>query len=108
MKGEPSAASYKKAGVDLEVAAALVDRLKPLAERTNTPGVESGLGSFGGFFSFPEAGGRQLLVGSIDGVGTKMKVARLTGEWEGAGYDIVAHWYGDGSLFCSVAGYEWC
>ncbi|MCK4305333.1 MAG: phosphoribosylformylglycinamidine cyclo-ligase [Candidatus Eisenbacteria sp.] len=88
---QPMASSYKAAGVDLEAAEALVDRLKPLAARTRTPGVESSLGSFGGFFSFPEPGGKQLLVASIDGVGTKMKVAKLTGQWEGAGYDIVAH-----------------
>lgn len=88
---KPAAPSYKQAGVDLEVAEALVGRLKPLAESTRTPGVESGLGSFGGFFAFPQPGGRTLLVASIDGVGTKMKVARLTGAWETAGYDIVAH-----------------
>jgi len=88
---KPAAPSYKQAGVDLEVADALVGRLKPLAESTRTPGVESGLGSFGGFFAFPQPGGRTLLVASIDGVGTKMKVARLTGAWETAGYDIVAH-----------------
>ena len=50
---KPAAPSYKQAGVDLEVAEALVGCLKPLAESTRTPGVESGLGSFGGFFSFP-------------------------------------------------------
>ncbi len=88
---KPSAPSYKRAGVDLEVAEALVGCLKPLAESTRTAGVESGLGSFGGFFSFPQAGGPTLLVASIDGVGTKMKVARLTGAWETAGHDIVAH-----------------
>ena len=86
-----AAPSYKRAGVDLDVAEALVERLKPLAAATHTAGVESGLGSFGGFFSFPEPGGSQLLVASIDGVGTKMKVARLSGAWETAGHDIVAH-----------------
>lgn len=85
------ARSYKQAGVDIEAAEALVERLKPLAAQTRTPGVESDLGAFGGFFSFPEPGGSRLLIASIDGVGTKMKVARLTGDWEGAGYDIVAH-----------------
>jgi phosphoribosylformylglycinamidine cyclo-ligase len=86
-----SAPSYREAGVDLEVADRLVERLKPLAARTRTAGVESGLGAFGGFFSFPEPGGSRLLISSIDGVGTKMKVARLTGQWANAGYDIVAH-----------------
>jgi phosphoribosylformylglycinamidine cyclo-ligase len=87
----PDAPAYRKAGVDLRAGDEVVRRLKPLAAATRIPGVESTLGSFGGFFSFPEAGGERLLIASIDGVGTKMKVARLTGTWEGAGYDIVAH-----------------
>ena len=47
-----SAPSYREAGVDLEVGDRLVERLKPLAAQTRTAGVESGLGAFGGFFSF--------------------------------------------------------
>jgi phosphoribosylformylglycinamidine cyclo-ligase len=86
-----AASAYRRAGVDLAAADEVVRRLKPLAAGTRTAGVESTLGSFGGFFSFPEPGGEHLLVASIDGVGTKMKVAALTGRWEGAGYDIVAH-----------------
>ena len=31
------------------------------------------------------------LIASIDGVGTKMKIAKITGLWENAGYDIVSH-----------------
>ena len=87
----PRAPAYRKAGVDLHAGDEVVRRLKPLAAATRVPGVESTLGSFGGFFSFPEVGGEDLLIASIDGVGTKMKVARLTGCWEGAGYDIVSH-----------------
>jgi phosphoribosylformylglycinamidine cyclo-ligase len=88
---EHPAPGYLESGVDLEAADEVVRRLKPLAAATRVPGVESTLGSFGGFFSFPRVGGEDLLIASIDGVGTKMKVARLTGRWEGAGYDIVAH-----------------
>jgi phosphoribosylformylglycinamidine cyclo-ligase len=85
------ASAYREAGVDLRSADEVVRRLKPLAAATRTPGVESELGSFGGFFAFPRVSGEDLLVASIDGVGTKMKVARLTGRWRDAGYDIVAH-----------------
>lgn len=85
------APAYRAAGVDLASADEVVRRLKPLASSTRVPGVESDLGSFGGFFAFPQVGGEQLLIASIDGVGTKMKVARLTGRWRNAGYDIVAH-----------------
>jgi phosphoribosylformylglycinamidine cyclo-ligase len=85
------ASAYREAGVDLQSADEVVRRLKPLAAATRTPGVESELGSFGGFFAFPRVSGEDLLVASIDGVGTKMKVARLTGRWRDAGHDIVAH-----------------
>jgi phosphoribosylformylglycinamidine cyclo-ligase len=85
------APSYRAAGVDLESADEVVRRLKPAAASTKTPGVESDLGSFGGFFAFPHVGGEEILVASIDGVGTKMKVAQLTGRWRDAGYDIVSH-----------------
>ncbi len=88
---ENEAPAYQRAGVDLHAADEVVRRLKPLAASTATAAVKSTLGSFGGFFAFPAADGDQFLVASIDGVGTKMKVARLTGRWEDAGYDIVAH-----------------
>lgn len=90
MSREPAPA-YRRAGVDLALADQVVERLKPLAAQTRTPGVMGGLGLFGGCFAFPDPGGEDLLVASIDGVGTKMKVARLMGRWEAAGYDIVAH-----------------
>jgi len=90
MTREPAPA-YKRSGVDLNAADEVVERLKPLAAQTRTPGVMGGLGLFGGCFAFPDPRGEDLLVASIDGVGTKMKVARLTGRWEAAGYDIVAH-----------------
>ncbi|MCK4412737.1 MAG: phosphoribosylformylglycinamidine cyclo-ligase [Candidatus Eisenbacteria sp.] len=85
------APAYRQAGVDLAAAEEVVRRLKPLAAKTATPGVASHLGGFGGCFAFPDPRGKDLLVASIDGVGTKMKVTRLTGAWRSAGYDIVAH-----------------
>lgn len=91
MKSREPAPAYRRAGVDLAAADAVVERLKPLAAETRTPGVQGGLGLFGGCFAFPDPRGEDLLIASIDGVGTKMKVARLTGRWESAGYDIVAH-----------------
>ncbi len=91
MKRREPAPAYRRAGVDLDAADAVVERLKPLAVETRTPGVQGGLGLFGGCFAFPDPRGEDLLVASIDGVGTKMKVARMTGRWESAGYDIVAH-----------------
>ncbi|MFH1143937.1 MAG: phosphoribosylformylglycinamidine cyclo-ligase [Candidatus Eisenbacteria bacterium] len=88
---QEQAPAYRRAGVDLSAADDVVRRLKPLAARTRTAGVALDLGLFGGCFAFPDPCGEDVLVASIDGVGTKMKVARATGRWESAGYDIVAH-----------------
>jgi len=94
MSADP-APSYRQAGVDLGLADEVVRRLKPLAALTRTSGMKSELGGFGGFFAHPEPDSPNLLVASIDGVGTKMKIARLTARWEDAGYDIVAHCVND-------------
>jgi len=83
--------AYRQAGVDLTAAEEVVRRLKPLAGQTATPAVVTPLGGFGGCFAFPDPQGPDLLVASIDGVGTKMKVSHLTGDYVSAGYDIVAH-----------------
>ncbi|MBD3236910.1 MAG: phosphoribosylformylglycinamidine cyclo-ligase [Candidatus Eisenbacteria bacterium] len=88
---ENAAPNYRRAGVDLEAAEEIVRRIGPLAAGTRTGGVQSEIGGFGGFFAFPHPESSDLLVASIDGVGTKMKVARQTGQWRSAGYDIVAH-----------------
>jgi phosphoribosylformylglycinamidine cyclo-ligase len=72
-----------------------VDRIRALARRTYTPRVESDIGVFAGFFSFPEPGSNRLLVASMDGVGTKLKLAAQTGRWRGVGYDLVSHCVND-------------
>jgi phosphoribosylformylglycinamidine cyclo-ligase len=70
-------------------------RIKPLAKATRTVGVRSDIGLFGGLFSagFPES--KPLLVASMDGVGTKMKVARMAGVWGTVGADLVNHCIND-------------
>jgi phosphoribosylformylglycinamidine cyclo-ligase len=69
--------------------------IKPLVKTTRTPGVRSDIGLFGGLFSaqFPER--KPILVSSMDGVGTKMKVARLAGTWDTVGADLVNHCVND-------------
>lgn len=57
--------------------------------------MESEIGTFAGFFSFPEPGSDRLLVASMDGVGTKLKIAAQLGSWRGVGYDIVSHCVND-------------
>lgn len=83
--------TYAAAGVDINRQDEALRRLKPLVKATRTEGVRSDIGLFGGLYSaqFPEA--RPILVSSMDGVGTKMKVARLAGKWDTVGADLVNH-----------------
>jgi len=45
--------TYKDSGVDIDAGAQLVERIKPIAKRTQRPGVMSGLGGFGSLFELP-------------------------------------------------------
>lgn len=83
--------AYKKAGVDIEAGAALVERIKPAVKRTMRPGTMGGLGGFGALFD-PKAAGYKdpILVSSTDGVGTKLKIAIETNRHDTIGIDLVA------------------
>jgi phosphoribosylformylglycinamidine cyclo-ligase len=87
--------TYAAAGVDINRQDQALALIKPLVKATRTPGVRSDIGLFGGLFSaqFPEP--RPILVSSMDGVGTKMKVARLAGIWDTVGADLVNHCVND-------------
>jgi phosphoribosylformylglycinamidine cyclo-ligase len=87
--------TYARSGVDISRQDEALARIRPLAKGTRTPGVRSDLGLFGGLFAadFPET--RPILVSSMDGVGTKMKVARLAGIWDTVGGDLVNHCIND-------------
>lgn len=87
--------SYASSGVDISRQDEALKRIKPLVKATRTPGVRSDIGLFGGLFDarFPEA--RPILVSSMDGVGTKMKVARRAGSWDTVGQDLVNHCIND-------------
>lgn len=89
-------ATYKDAGVDIAAADATVDRMKPLVRDTFTPGVLTGIGAFGAFFE-PDFGAldRPVLVSSVDGVGTKLKVAFRAGRHDTVGEDLVNHCVND-------------
>ncbi len=83
--------SYKAAGVDVTAGYKAVDLMKKHVARTNTPGVISGLGGFGGLFQ-PELTGMKepVLVSGTDGVGTKLKIAFLLNKHDTVGIDCVA------------------
>jgi len=87
--------TYAASGVDINRQDDALARIKPLVKATKTPGVRSDIGLFGGLFSaqFPES--KPMLVASMDGVGTKMKVARLADKWDTVGADLVNHCIND-------------
>lgn len=82
--------TYRDAGVDIEAGDALVEAIKPLAERTRRPGWLAGLGGFGSLFALPAGLKEPVLVAGTDGVGTKLKLAIDTGRHEHIGIDLVA------------------
>ena len=87
---------YKQAGVDIEAGNEVVRRIRSLARGTFTPGVLSDLGSFGGLFRLRDAGlSDPVLVSSADGVGTKLRLAFMTGIHTTIGRDLVNHCVND-------------
>ncbi len=82
---------YKKAGVDIDAANQSVEMIKKWVDRTKRPEVLSSLGQFGGFFALDPGRYREpVLVSSTDGVGTKLRIAHLTGKHDTVGIDLVA------------------
>ena len=87
---------YKQSGVDIDAGNEVVRRIKGLARGTFTPGVLSELGSFGGLFHLGARGLRDpVLVASADGVGTKLRVAFMSGIHGTIGADLVNHCVND-------------
>jgi phosphoribosylformylglycinamidine cyclo-ligase len=88
--------SYAQAGVDIKAGDEAVARIKELARSTFNSSVLSEIGSFGGFFK-PDFGGMSnpVLVSSCDGVGTKLKLAFMTGKHDTVGEDLVNHCIND-------------
>ncbi|MGH9363284.1 MAG: phosphoribosylformylglycinamidine cyclo-ligase, partial [Thermoanaerobaculia bacterium] len=88
--------AYKSAGVDIDAQERGLARVKELARATFTPGVLSEIGGFGGLFR-PDLTGmaEPVLVASADGVGTKLAVARMAGDYSTVGRDLVNHCVND-------------
>ena len=86
---------YKGSGVDVEAGNEVVRRIREHARRTFTPGVLSDIGSFGGLFALGGAVPDPVLVASADGVGTKLKIAFMTGIHDTIGVDLVNHCVND-------------
>ncbi len=85
-------ADYKSSGVDIDAYMQALEKVKPLIKATATPGVVRDVGAFGGIFDLAAAGVKNpYLVSSIDGVGTKLRVAQLAGRFDTIGRDLVFH-----------------
>ena len=85
---------YRDAGVDIDEADRAVSSIKKLARSTFTRGVLTDIGSFGACYQL--SGLRKpVLISSADGVGTKLKVAFLTGRHDTVGEDLVNHCVND-------------
>ncbi len=82
---------YKSAGVDIEAGYEVVNRVKKLAGSTKVKGVLGEIGFFGGLFEINKNDYKEpVLVSGTDGVGTKLKVAFMTGIHDTIGIDAVA------------------
>nr|CAA9234497.1 Phosphoribosylformylglycinamidine cyclo-ligase [uncultured Armatimonadetes bacterium] len=84
--------TYAEAGVDINAASETVLRMKEHIRSTFTPNVLADVGSFGGMYALDRNGVREpVLVSSIDGVGTKLKIAFLMNRHDTVGRDLVWH-----------------
>ncbi len=91
MNDKANGLTYADAGVDIDAGEALVQAIKPLARSTARAGADATLGGFGALFDLKAAGYVDpLLVSTTDGVGTKLKIALLTGRHDTVGVDLVA------------------
>lgn len=88
--------SYKAAGVDIDLAHTLLDRVKAKIGGTRRPEVLAPVGGFGGLFQIDIAKYKHpVMVSSIDGVGTKLMVAMMMEKYDSVGHDIVNHCIND-------------
>ena len=85
--------SYKSSGVNIDAGNEAVNKIKDKVKATFDANVVTGLGSFGAMYDASQLKdyNQPILVQSIDGVGTKLKVAKMVGNLETVGEDIVNH-----------------
>lgn len=90
------AISYKDAGVNIQAGENTVDRIKSLAKSTFNKNVLSGIGHFGAFYQIDLKKWKDpVLVSSVDGVGTKLKIAFMLNKHDTIGQDLVNHCVND-------------
>ena len=88
----PSKKAYAQAGVDVDLGNAVKSRIHNMVKVTHGPEVLGKIGGFGGLFSANFKGMKDpVLVSSVDGVGTKLKIAFAAGRHDTVGQDLVNH-----------------
>jgi phosphoribosylformylglycinamidine cyclo-ligase len=91
-----SAEAYARAGVNLDAADAAKQAMRTAIHSTHGPQVLGAMGGFGGLFALDTSGLREpVLVSSIDGVGTKLKIAFALNRHRSVGADLVNHCVND-------------
>ena len=92
---QDNTSAYAKAGVDIDAQDRALSGIKELVRSTQTPGVLSEMGGFGGLFRVPSGYSDPILVSSADGVGTKLMVAAMANDYRTVGGDLVNHCVND-------------
>ena len=88
--------TYKSAGVDIEVGDNIINKIKDHVRSTFNANVLTEIGHFGGMFKFDSGNYKEpVLVSSVDGVGTKLKIAIELGKHDTIGQDLVNHCVND-------------
>lgn len=88
--------TYEKAGVSLKSGEETVNRIKSIAKSTFSPNVLTGIGHFGAFYELDlRKYNNPVLVSSVDGVGTKLKIAIKMNKHNTIGQDLVNHCVND-------------
>ena len=87
---------YKSAGVNIQAGDETVEKIKEHAKSTFTKNVLTGIGHFGAFYEIDTTKyTKPVLVSSVDGVGTKLKVAFMADKHDTIGQDLVNHCVND-------------
>ncbi|NIR50076.1 phosphoribosylformylglycinamidine cyclo-ligase [candidate division KSB1 bacterium] len=91
-----SSTTYKIAGVDRSQAEQVKDSIKQMAKDSFSDNVLRGIGLFSGFYALNLQGLKNpVLVSSIDGVGTKVRIAQMMEQYRSIGIDLVNHCVND-------------
>ncbi|KAI9147940.1 Bifunctional purine biosynthetic protein ADE1 [Paramyrothecium foliicola] len=87
-----AAMTYAQAGVDIQAGNDFVEKIKKAVASTKRAGADAEIGGFGGELDLSQAGypGAPILVGAIDGVGTKLMIAQSMQKHDTVGIDLVA------------------